>query len=365
MNIDLPPFIPGLKLCEYFYHEAVRPILDGAFPQVVHSAARLDYGSDVLGFDTAQSRDHGWGPKVTLFLSRGDYERYRDQIPEVMADQLPTEIRGYPTNFDEPFSGEGGMQAIDQGPVRHWVAVDTISGFFTRYIDLDPTKHLDAVAWLTLPPQHLRTIASGAIFHDGLDLLDAVCERLRWYPRDVWLYLLANQWRRIDQEEPFMARCGDVGDELGSRIVATRQVIEIMKICFLMERQYTPYYKWFGTAFERLACAPELTPVFHSVYDNQSWVEREAHLSDAYRIIMKMHNALGLTPAIEPNISQFYNRPYRVPYSARFVDALHDAIQSDAVRRLPRDVGAVGQFVNSTDILSNPPLSRKLAAIYQ
>jgi hypothetical protein len=46
-----------------------------------------------------------------------------------------------------------------------------------------------------------------------------------------------------------MARCGDVGDELGSRLVAARLIEE------LMQKQYWPYAKWFGTAFSKLACA--------------------------------------------------------------------------------------------------------------
>lgn len=54
-------FIPGLKLSEYFFDEAIRPIMADSFPQLPYSAARLDYGSDVLGFDTPMSMDHGWG----------------------------------------------------------------------------------------------------------------------------------------------------------------------------------------------------------------------------------------------------------------------------------------------------------------
>lgn len=365
MISDLPAFIPGLKLCEYFYFEAVRPVLDRYFSNVTHSAARIDYGSDVLGFDTPLSRDHGWGPRVMLYFSQKDYEEYGDQISEVMANELPTEIRDYPTNFDVPFSGEAGLQAVERGPVRHWVATETIPAFFKRYLGLDPTAPIKEVDWLIMPQQHLRSISSGSVFYDGLNQLEKICERLRWYPRDLWLYLMANQWRRIDQEEPFMARCGDVGDELGSRIVASRQVVEIIRLCFLIEKQYTPYFKWFGTAFTQLECAPNLTPIYYRVFNSQSWEEREHHLSKAYLILMEMHNNLGVTPAIEPKVTPFYNRPYQVPWSARFVDALHEAIQSDVVRKLPRDMGGVGQFVNSTDILSDPDQCRKFSVLYE
>lgn len=365
MDQNFPPFVPGLKLCKLFFQEAVRPIMDANFPGVVYSAGRLDYGSDVLGFDTPQSRDHGWGPKVSLFLSQGDFSQFKDQISKAMANQLPAEIHGYPTNFDVPFSGEGGMMASATGRVNHWVGVTTIADFFKGYLGFNPAGSISVVDWLTAPQHHLRTIASGVVFHDGLDQLMNLQHSLCWYPRDIWLYLLANQWRRIDQEEPFMARCGDVGDETGSRIVASRQVNEIMRLCFLMEQQYAPYYKWFGTAFNLLKCAHELNPIFQGVFDSRNWSERESHLSAAYQVVMKVQNALGLVPIIEPTISRFYNRPYMVPHSDRFVQALFKAIQSEEIRELPKYIGGVDQAVNSTDILSDPQLSRKFSAFYE
>lgn len=52
------PFIPGLELSRRFYWEAVRPVLDDAYPNLSHSAALIGHGSEVLGFDTPMSADH-------------------------------------------------------------------------------------------------------------------------------------------------------------------------------------------------------------------------------------------------------------------------------------------------------------------
>ena len=60
-------FIPGLTLCGDFYREAVRPLLDDAFPGLAHSAALIGSGSEVLGFDDEMSSDHHWG-RVSSFL---------------------------------------------------------------------------------------------------------------------------------------------------------------------------------------------------------------------------------------------------------------------------------------------------------
>jgi hypothetical protein len=62
-------FVPGLDLSEAFYLEVVRPAWDVAFSGVPHSAAQLGTGSDVLGYDTARSTDHGWGARVLIFVA--------------------------------------------------------------------------------------------------------------------------------------------------------------------------------------------------------------------------------------------------------------------------------------------------------
>jgi hypothetical protein len=49
------------------------------------------------------------------------------------------------------------------------------------------------------------------------------CERLGWYPDQVWRWLLACQWHRLAQEEAFVARTAEVGDDLGSVVTAGRQ----------------------------------------------------------------------------------------------------------------------------------------------
>ncbi len=359
------PFIKGLVLSELFFREAVKPILADRFPNLIYSAARLDRGSDVLGYDTPRSTDHGWGPRLQLFVSEADYERYRAEMIRALSETLPYEIHSYPTRFDKPDIGNATLTEIESGPITHGVTVHTLRSFFVEYLGCDPRDGLAVTDWLTFPEQRLRTIASGRVFHDGLGELGAIREMLHYYPRDVWLYLLAGQWRRIDQEEPFMGRCGEAGDELGSRLLAARLVGEVMKLCFLMERQYAPYSKWFGAAFSELKSASTFRPIFERVLNAQTWPERERPLSAAYEAAAEQHNGLGITPPLPTQVSRFYDRPYQVIHSGRFVEALQTAIADEAVRRLPLNLGSADQFVDSTDVLDEVKRLRKLKIIYE
>ena len=135
-------------------------------------------------------------------------------------------------------------------------------------------------------------LTSGRVFFfDGLGQLESIRKKLSYYPDDVWRYMLAAQWQRISQEEHVMGRCGQISDDLGSRLIAARLVRALLRLCFLMERKYSPFIKWFGSAFAQLDCANELVPIFAEVLEAKSWEERQKYLSAAYEIIAKIHNS--------------------------------------------------------------------------
>ncbi|MFE0465174.1 DUF4037 domain-containing protein [Kitasatospora sp. NPDC058965] len=355
-----PPFLPGLELSRRFYHEAVRPALDEAVPGTVHSAARLGSGSEVLGFDTARSADHEWGPRLQIFLSPRDATRHAARIRDLLSDRLPKTFCGYPTHFastGEP--GIGFMQTTD-GPVHHRVDITDPGTWFTAHLGFDPRTDVTLTDWLATPTQLLAEVTAGAVFHDGLGQLAPARANLEWYPHDLWLYLLACQWRRISQEEAFVGRCGEVGDELGSAVVAARLVRDLMRLCLLMNRRYAPYSKWLGSAVARTPQAADLVPVLTAVLSATDWRTREQHLCRAYGAVADLHNQLRLTDPVDPTTRPYHGRPFQVLHAERFTAALTARITDPAVRMLPM-AGAIDQFVDSTDVLGRPELTRGVA----
>lgn len=363
-SAEASQYVPGLELAERFYHGVVKPLLDSYFPGLRYSSALLGSGSEVLGFDTPQSRDHDWGPRCQLFLDEQALDKHRCAIQAMLRDRMPVRFLGYPTNFEPADEGvTTWMVDVAVAPVNHRVALLTVRGYFAKYLGVDPTAEFGALDWLTFSEQKLRAIVSGCVFHDGLGLLHDVQQKFTYYPRDVWLYLLAAQWTQIGQEEAFMGRAGDVGDELGSRLVAAKLVRYVMRLGFLMEQTYAPYSKWFGSAFARLDCGERLLPVLRSVMGAANWQDREEYLSAVYGIMAEMHNELGLGDPLDTEVSQFFDRPYLVIGADRFVEQIRAAIQETELRDLP-PVGSVNQFVDSTDILEWPERCRRLATTY-
>ncbi len=333
-------FISGQELSRLFYEEAVRPILDARFPGVRHSAALLGRGSEVLGFDDEMSTDHDWNPRVLLFLREDDHARLGEAIGEALSQQLPPRFADQATDY----------------------AILTLRSYVLEHLDFDIDGEIEARDWLTFPEQRLRMVTAGAVHHDDVGLR-AVRERLAYYPHDVWLYLLVAGWWRVHPEVNLVGRVGSVGDELGSALMCAGLVHELMRLCFLMERQYAPYSKWFGTAFSRLACADTLSPILSKAVGAATWQDREEALVTAYEAVAAMHNALHLTAPVATEILQMWDRPFKVLWGD-FPGALAAQIQAPAVRRIAEQwpIGGPDQF---RDLLWDPRHHRLLRRMYE
>jgi hypothetical protein len=350
-------FGPGLRLAGEYYAEAVRPLLDAAFPALRYAAALLGPGSEVLGFDTERSTDHDWGPRLQLFLDPVFLDPDQAEpitsmlVTSMLAERLPAVFRDYPVAF-----------GVTGDPVgRNRVQVTGLGSWLTGHLGFDPRRDVTVPDWLAAPSQRLAEVTAGAVFHDGPGELSRARAALAWYPRDVWLYLLSCQWVRISQEEAFPGRCAEAGDELGSAVVTARLARDLMRLWLLMHRRYPPYSKWLGTAFSRVPGTAPLTASLTAALTATSWSSRERHLSQAYVTVAESHNRLGLTESLDPRTRRYYERPFQVIDAGRFAAALTEAISDPAIRRLP-PIGAADQFLDSTDALGDLRYPRAVIA---
>jgi hypothetical protein len=163
----VPAFVPGSELAHAFYVEVVHPLV---VPP--HSAALIGWGSDVLGFDTERSTDHGWGPRLQVFVDA-------DDVPDVRATVdagLPSTFRGWATHY-----------GWDDVPISHHVEVGELHAWLDARLGVDPRVDMSARDWLVTPQQLLLEVTRGPVFHDGLGQLELTRQLLAWYPDDVWL----------------------------------------------------------------------------------------------------------------------------------------------------------------------------------
>jgi hypothetical protein len=352
----MPEFIPGLELSRLFYWEIIRPLLEQHYPALPHTAALIGPGSEVLGFDTEMSMDHHWFPNVLIFLQDQD-EELAGPMHEMLRWNLPLSFKGFPLHLIE-IPGEPGvykMREKNEHPVDHYVHPMTLRSYIDHMMAWDIDQPLTAADWLSLPSQVFRSITSGAVHHDGIGELSELRERMNWYPDDVWLFMLAAGWHRIDDEEHLMPRAGYIGDELGSALIGSRLVRDIMSMCFLMEKQYAPYPKWFGSAFQQLSCAVDLSPILWRVQMAEIWQEREAALGEAYQYLAGMHNTLSITEYLPEQVSSFHDRPFQVIHGEVFANAILAQIKDPHVQEIAQHtlIGSVDQISDNTKLRSD------------
>jgi hypothetical protein len=344
--VSRPTFIPAGQLCGAFYREAVQPLLGG----VPHAAALLGWGSDVLGYDTEQSVDHGWGPRLHVFVEQ---HRPTDDLTAMLDDQLPERFEGWPVRF--------GWDAV---PATHHVTVTTLSRWSLDFLGVDATGGMATLDWLLTPQQRLLGVVGGRVYADDTGALQHLRELLAWYPDQVWRWLLACQWRRLAQEEAFVARTAQVGDEAGSAVTASRLVRDMMRLAMLLERNYAPYQKWLGTAFAQLDHRDSLPSSLARALDAPDALARESALGDAWTALAIRHNDAQLTEAVDPATRNYHGRPARVLMADRFVDACLATVTDPALRALPL-IGAVDQVIDNTEVLQNPTVYRRLSGLYE
>ena len=191
-----PAFVPGAQLSGAFYREVVRPLLWGS----AHSAALLGWGSEVLGYDTERSTDHGWGPRLLVFIDDAGVE----EVSRRLDQRLPERFRGWPVRY-----GWDDVEAM------HHVTVTTLASWLIDHLGVNAAAGMSTIDWLITPQQRLLGVVGGAVYADDSGALQGLRRSLSWYPDQVWRWLLACQWHRLAQEEAFVARSAEAGDEIG------------------------------------------------------------------------------------------------------------------------------------------------------
>ena len=362
--MPLPEFVPGLALSKAYYHEIIRPILSKDHPQLTYSAGLIGFGSDVIGLDTAMSRDHMWGPRMVLFLPAENFEDQKNAIDQTLQNKLPHSFQGYPTSFGKPDAvGVRLFEEKNAGPVYHLIEITTITSYFDYQLGAERWQNPNPADWLTFSEHILLSLTTGEIFHDELGL-ESIRKKLYYYPHDIWLYQMAAAWSQIAQEEPFVGRTGTVGDDLGSAILTARLVNVCMRLAFLQEKQYAPYSKWFGSAFQRLKSANTLLEPMQAALSANNWQNREKQLCLIYEKLLNNHNKLGLGAALEPKCSSFHGRPYQVIHGERVAEQITSLIADPALKGL-NTFGSVNQFSPCCDLLEDKNALTRLTALYK
>lgn len=305
----------GLELAERYFERYGNGLLDGKFAAWRERIAvgLAGDGSDCLGFDDAQSRDHDWGPGFCLWLTDADHAAIGVELQQAY-DRLPKSFAGFERSTTEWGAGRVGVLATGE--------------WYRRYLG-HPEGPQTLFEWLRIPEAQLATCTSGRVFRDPLDHFSRIRRRLlAFYPDDVRLAKIAARSMAIGQSGQYnFARELARGETFAAQYAATKFCNDLMSLVYLLNRRYAPYYKW---RHRGLLALPRLGRVAHARIAALAGAtedeEKLAHIDALCAEAIAELQAEGLTDS---------NSPFLVDHGP----LLHKRIDDPALRRVSVLVG--------------------------
>ncbi|GHV69852.1 hypothetical protein AGMMS49928_14380 [Spirochaetia bacterium] len=327
---DKIEFIHGIDLCRGFYHDVVKPLLQKFSPELNYSSSLIGYGSDVMGFDTATSMDHNWGPRMQIFV---DDKSKITEIDNYLCRELPALYKNFPVNFSEPaYDKVQRMERPGKNEINHLIEIVVFEDYLKTRYAMDKISNFTLHDWLAFKDQSLIEITGGEVFHDGLGKLNKAREELKFYPDEICKLRLAVLWHYISNKEAFIGRSRELGDITGLKIQAGRIVNYLIKILFYLEKKYIPYSKWFGSAFKQLESYSAAGKLAEEILCENDPAAIEEKLCDFYTLVIEDHNKTPGMPRLKNTVRNYHNRPYRVIFSENIMGELLGGIEDEEVK---------------------------------
>ena len=236
----------GLELSEKFYYEYGEKMIKENFADVEKYLAvgLAGSGSECFGFDDEISQDHDFEPGFCIFIPDEIDSKTEFQLERAYA-KLPKEFMGYTRSPLNPVGGN-----------RHGVI--KISRFFEEKTG-SKTADIPTVGWFCIAEQFPAEATNGKIFCDNLGVMTQLREKIAYMPEDVRLKKLAGNIFLMAQSGQYnYPRCIKRGETAAAQLAVGEFVNTALKVIFLLNKKYIPYYKWTFRALKNLGKLSDL-----------------------------------------------------------------------------------------------------------
>ncbi|MBQ9119819.1 MAG: DUF4125 family protein [Lachnospiraceae bacterium] len=234
--------IKGLELCRRYYEEFGKRMIAEKFPEYEQRIAvgLVGKGSDCFGFDDVQSRDHDFGPRFVMWVTKETYAEIGEAL-QCAYEELPSAYLGVERTRSISGRGRDGVVIIED--------------FYKNVTGMgELSKPVSSKAWLAASEYGLAAAVNGEVFYDAEGIFTEWRKHfLAYYPRAVW-------YRRIAEEGALFAQNGQYnlprmrkrGQLVAAELARAECVKHAMKLAFLLERSYAPHDKWLYRGLQEL-----------------------------------------------------------------------------------------------------------------
>ncbi len=245
----------GLELSKKYFEEYGKPMLNGEFSEILKYIAVgfVGSGSDRYGFDDEISRDHDFEAGFCIFLPSEDIvDRRTAFLLERAYSKLPKEFLGVKRENLSPVGGNRN------GVIR-------TEDFYLSAIG-EKNGNLSEDMWLTLPDYALAEATNGEIFFDNYGEFTKIREKIKNMPTDIKLKRLAGNILLMAQSGQYnYLRTVKHNEFEAAQLCLNEFVNASLKVVFLLNNKYMPYYKWSFRALKQIENTEE-------IYENLSFL---------------------------------------------------------------------------------------------
>ena len=299
----------GLELARAYYEEYGAPMLREQFPELVPYLAvgLTGSGSECLGFDDEVSQDHDFEPGFCIFLPGEEVvDRPSAFRLERAYAKLPKEFMGFSRGLMAPVGGNrrGVIRTADY--YREKIGVDIAAAGGAEASGEAGGEHAALLGirdWLRLPSYALREAVSGEIFEDPYGQFTGIRDELLGMPEDVRLKRMAGHVLLMAQAGQYnYPRIIRHGERTAAQMAVYEFVKSTIEVVFLLNNEYTPFYKWSFRAMRDLLVLGDLEPALSELMTTDNEGERARSKAGkieeiAGRVIEALQDQ-GLTKAV-------------------------------------------------------------------
>ena len=225
--------IKGLELCKRYYEEFGKPMIAEKFSSYEKKIAvgLVGKGSDCFGFDDEQSRDHDFGPRFVMWVTRETYEEIGEELQKAY-EELPKMFLG--------------VERIETFHGRDRAGVHMIEEFYQQLTGIKSINDIGVTTWLETSEYSLAAAVNGEVFCDEEGIFTAWRTKLlEYYPKAVWYRRIAQECAVFSQNGQYnLPRMRQRGQLVAAELAKAEGVKHAMKLIFLLERRYAPHDKW-------------------------------------------------------------------------------------------------------------------------
>lgn len=268
-----------IDICKKFYQNYLVKIIHENFAEYESRIAvgLVGEGSECFGFDDEFSKDHDFGYGVCLWLTDEDYGVIGSELSDSYYEAL--------CEFEVNMTGNNVKNTIktidvDTEKTRYDQrrGVMKIRDFYKNLLGVNFDSYepsLKEAQWFYIEEWRLAHATNGEVFRDDIGKFSDVRNMLLgYYPERIWRMRLVNAMHGYAAAaQANYPRCMARGDEVAAAMCRNQGLERAMEIVFLLNRRFTPYYKWTFRAMRELSYKESFP---HS--DCKNWIVRISEL---------------------------------------------------------------------------------------